>query len=244
MTLIAPALLAADFARLQEALRTIEAAGCRMVHLDVGDGHFCPDVSMGHPVVESIRKATKLELDVHLLVERPERYVPDFARAGADRLAVHPESTPHLYRTLDLIRNSGAKAGIALQRGSSLTLVSELLDQIDFLNVVMADHDAELDLDRRREQSGIRDAGIEKLREAFRTRERQGLRFELEVEGSIHPGHAADLAAAGADILVSGFAIFQEGQLAARLNELMTAADRAISSGAEKSKGVLIPSNS
>src|SRR5580700_6656182 len=106
MPLIAPALLAADFARLGESLGIIEAAGCRMVHLDVGDGHFFRDVTFGQPVVESIRKATRLEMDIHLLIERPERYIADFAHAGADRLAVHPESTPHLWRTLDLIRKS------------------------------------------------------------------------------------------------------------------------------------------
>src|ERR1051326_8693719 len=124
MPLIAPALLAADFARLGESLRIIEAAGCSMVHLDVGDGHFSREVMFGQPVVESIRKATGLELDVHLHIEHPERYIGDFAQAGADRLAVHPESTPHLWRTLDLIRQKGAKAGIALQPGAPLSLGS------------------------------------------------------------------------------------------------------------------------
>src|SRR5215472_13785719 len=107
MALIAPALLAANFARLGEALRTVEAAGCRMVHVDVADGHFTNDVTVGQPVIESIRKATRLDLDLHLLIERPERFVSEFVQAGANRIAVHPESTPHPYHALNLIRRSG-----------------------------------------------------------------------------------------------------------------------------------------
>src|SRR5215472_10944555 len=163
MVLIAPALLAADFARLGEALRSVEAAGCRMVHLDVADGHFSRDVALGQPVVESIRKATRLELDVHLLIDRPERYIADFARAGADRLAVHPESTPHLWRTLESIRQAGVKAGIALQPGCPLSLVSDLLTQVDFLSILMADPESELDGSPRPEHAGNMTGGIQRL---------------------------------------------------------------------------------
>lgn len=228
MPLIAPALLAADFACLGEALGIVAAAGCRMVHLDVGDAHFSSDVAFGQPVVESIRHATRLELDVHLLIERPERYIDDFAKAGADRLAVHPESTPHLWRTLDLIHKSGVKAGIALQPGSSLGSVSELLGEIDFLTILTADIAAELDLSGQPRQADMIGSGIEKLREALGIREQKGLRFEIEIEGGIGLDDIGKLARAGADILVTGFAIFHGGQASARLQEIVEAADRAI----------------
>lgn len=244
MALIAPALLAADFARLGEALAIVEAAGCRMVHLDVGDGHFSRDVMLGKPLVESIRKASKLELDVHLLIERPERYVNDFVQAGAHRLAVHPESTPHLWRTLDLIRKAGAKAGIALQPGSPLSLVSELLAEVDFLDILTADPESECDSSERARQPDTMGAGVNKLREACRTREGQGLRFELQAEGGIGPDNVAKIARAGADILVSGFAIFQEGQPAARLKDLIAAADSSGGPEPAKRRGVRLLRNS
>jgi ribulose-phosphate 3-epimerase len=207
-----------------------------MVHLDVGDGHFSRDVALGQPVVESIRQATRLELDVHLLIERPERYIADFARAGADRLAVHPESTPHLWRTLNSVRQAGAKAGIALQPGCPLSLVSGLLKEIDFLSVLLCDPECELDLSERPEHADIRRAGVQKLREAARIREQEGLRFELEAEGAIGPADVPELAQAGADILVTGFAIFQGGQPVARLRELIAAAERSIAPEPVKSR--------
>ena len=246
MALISPALLAADFARLGEALQVIEAAGCQMVHLDVGDGHFFRDVALGQPVVESIRKATKLRLDVHLMIERPERYAADFAKAGAHRLAFHPESTQHPWRTLDLIRKAGAKSGIALQPGSTLSLVSELLKDLDFLNILTADPESELDLGERQphcQQPDSMVAGVNKLLEARRIREHQGLRFELQAEGGIGPDNVAEVARAGADILVSGFAIFHGGDSAVHLKGLMSAADCGIAPEPAKSRESLIPSN-
>jgi len=238
MPLIAPALLAADFARLGEALGIIGDAGCRMVHLDVGDGHFSSDVSFGQPVVESVRRATRLELDVHLLIERPERYVADFAKAGADRLAVHPESTPHLWRTLELIRKSGVKAGIALQPGSPLRGVSDLLGEVDFVSILTADTASELDLNGPPRQAESWALGIAELKETGALRERRGLRFELQAEGDIGLESIPELIDAGADILVTGFAIFQGGQPALRLQEIIEAAGRAIAPNRAESGGV------
>lgn len=243
MALIAPALLAADFARLGEAIKSVAAAGGRMIHLDVGDGHFSREVSMGQPVVESIRNSTPLELDVHLLIDRPERYVSDFAQAGADRLAVHPESTRRLWRTLELIRRSGAKAGVALEPGSSLSLVSELLGDIDFLSILIADPEGEPGLTAQPHQAAFQ-AGVKKLQEAARVRQQRGLSFELEAEGGVGPGNVAELAGAGADILVSGFAIFHDGRPQARLQELMAAVDRALASEPAQFQRSLISSNS
>jgi ribulose-phosphate 3-epimerase len=225
MALVAPALLAADFARLGEALRTVEASGCQMVHIDVGDGHFANEVTVGQPVIESIRKATRLELDVHLLIERPERYVQEFVDAGAGRIAVHPESTQHLYHTLKLIRRSGAKAGVALGQGTPIGSISDILRDLDFLNVLTADPEWSL-------ASGAEDqepltVQLDKLHQAFKVRERLGLRFELQVEGGVTRANAEDVTRAGADILVCGSDIFHSRDPLAALTELIRAASRA-----------------
>jgi ribulose-phosphate 3-epimerase len=139
MVLIAPSLLAADFARLGEALHLIKEAGASMVHVDVMDGHFVPDISVGQPVVRSLRKATDLVLDVHLLIERPERYVSEFVEIGADRIAIHAEATTNLHKVLNVIRAGGAKAGLALNPSTAVESVSDSLEEIDYLLILSAD---------------------------------------------------------------------------------------------------------
>jgi ribulose-phosphate 3-epimerase len=168
MALIAPALLAADFARLGEALDAIESAGATMVHVDVMDGHFTPQVTVGQPVVKSLRQRTRLPLDVHLLIERPERYAAQFVEAGADRLAVHPEATTQLHRVLELIRACGAKAGMALNPATTVGAVADVLGEVDFLTVLCADAGADLGQPptrRRGEQSGPAEHGASEMEE-------------------------------------------------------------------------------
>jgi len=213
MALIAPSLLAADFARLAEALDIIRAAGASMVHVDVMDGHFVPDISVGQPVIESLRKATDLTLDVHLLIERPERYAGAFVDAGADRVAVHAEATPQLHRALDLIRRRGAKAGVALNPGTPIESVADVRGEIDFLNVLTADPGLT-------EQSFI-PTSIGKVRTAARAREEGQLNFAIQVEGGIGFDPVEELVQAGADILVAGFAIFHNDDPKGRLTELI-----------------------
>lgn len=213
MALIAPALLAADFANLGDALRAVKGAGCRMVHVDAGDGHFTMEITVGQPVIGSIRKATDLELDVHLLIEEPERYVADFAGAGANRLAVHPESTAHLYQTLRMIQRAGVKAGVALEPGTPIGRVSDLLPVMDFLTILSAEPGVE--------EGEFIPASLDKLEEARRLRERMGLDFELEVEGGVGLQNVKELGQAGADILVAGSAIFASDDPAGRLAELL-----------------------
>jgi ribulose-phosphate 3-epimerase len=219
MALIAPALFAADFGNLGQALRRLKGSGCRMVHLDAGDGHFSTEITAGQPVLESIRKATDLELDVHLLIEEPERYISEFARAGAHRLAVHPESTLHLYRTLRMIQRAGVKAGVALEPGTSIGGVCELLPTIDFLSILCAERATE-PAGPGAEEGEFIEASLDKLRKARRLRDKMGLSFEIEVEGGVGPGNARELAEAGADILVIGSAIFDKDDPAPRLGEL------------------------
>ena len=211
MALIAPALLAAGFANVGETLRLIKGAGCRMVHVDVGDGHFNTEITVGQPVLESIRKATDLELDVHLMIEEPERYVAEFVRAGSNRLAVHPESTTHLYRTLQTIRRAGAKAGVALEPGTPFSGICEVLPEIDFLTILSAEPGAR--------EGEVIPGSLDKLKEARRLRDGMGLRFQLELEGGIGLENARESAEAGADILVIGSAIFVKDDPGSRLGE-------------------------
>jgi ribulose-phosphate 3-epimerase len=256
MALIAPALLAADFARLGEALRIVEAAGARRIHIDVADGHFAHELTVGQPVFESIRKATRLELDLHLLIERPERYVSDFA--GARRIAVHPESTPQIHRVLDVVRRQGIQPGVSLMPGTPLDSVADVLDEVDFVSVLAADPVFGPDFEPSFEDvpdlaAGARDPsprraslgpsllGLRKVRQAARMREDRGLRFEIQVEGGLRVEHLQEWAAAGADILVGGFAIFDTDDPAARLKDLIRRAE-ACSSG-EASRNLKTGSN-
>jgi ribulose-phosphate 3-epimerase len=213
MALIAPSLLAADFARLGEALEILKAAGASMVHVDVMDGHFVPEISVGLPVIESLRKATDLPLDVHLLIERPERFAERFVKAGADRLAVHIEATKRLHRVLDQIRACGAKAGLALNPSTSLESVSEMWGEIDFLNILTAEPSL-------REQ-GVIPAATAKVRAAAQARADRRLDFAIQAEGGIGPGNLEELARAGADILVAGSAIFSSVDPRSRLVEMI-----------------------
>lgn len=213
MALIAPSLLAGDFARLGEALRVIQEAGAPMVHVDVMDGHFVPDITVGQPVVRSLRKATRLVLDVHLLIERPERYTAEFVEAGADRVAVHAESTPHLHRVLEQIRARGAKAGVALNPATPVESVVDSLGEIDFLSVLSADPGIE--------EHAFIARSTAKVHAAARARKERQLGLAIQVEGGIGFDQIEELVRAGADILVVGSAIFDNDDPKARLKEMI-----------------------
>ena len=200
MALIAPSLLAADFARLGEALEIFKSAGASMIHVDVMDGHFVPEISVGLPVIESLRKATDLPLDVHLLIERPERFAERFVKAGADRLAVHVEATTRLRGVLEQIRLCGGEAGLALNPSTPLEFVSEVLGDVDFVNVLTAEP-------ALREQ-GFNPGAVGKIRAAVMMRSDRRLDFAIQAEGSFGPQNLEELARAGADILVASSAIF------------------------------------
>lgn len=220
MALIAPSLFAADFARLGEALEIIKAAGASMVHVDVSDGHFVPGITAGQPVIKSLRRATDLVLDVHLLIERPERYAADFLELGVDRLSVHPEATTNLHRVLEIIRGHGTKAGAALNPSTPVATVTESLGQIDFLTILTADPSLE--------EGEFIPASLEKVRAAARLRDERRLNFAIQVEGGITASHLESLIRAGADILVAGSAIFDNENPKAQLADwIRLAATRA-----------------
>jgi ribulose-phosphate 3-epimerase len=202
MALIAPSLLAADFARLGEALHTIKAVGAPMLHLEVMDGHFVEEITVGQPVVRSLRKATNLVLDLHLLIERPERYVAEFVELGADRVSVHLEATTRLHRVLEQIRKLGAKAGVALNPATPIETIVDLVGEFDYLSVLSSD------------------PGLSERAAAFLRDERRA-DFAIQVEGGIRSEHLAELTQAGADILVAGSAIFNSDDPKARLSEML-----------------------
>jgi ribulose-phosphate 3-epimerase len=213
MALIAPSLLAADFARLEEALHTIEAAGAPMLHVEVMDGHFVQDISIGQPVVRTLRKATNLVLDLHLLIERPERFVAEFVELGADRISVHQEATSRLHRVLEQIRKQGVKAGVALNPATPVETVVDLVGELDYLSVLCSDPGLS-------ERTFIL-RSVEKVRAAASLRDERRADFAIQVEGGIRFEHMEQLTRAGADILVVGSAIFNSDDPKARLSEML-----------------------
>jgi ribulose-phosphate 3-epimerase len=181
----------------------MKEAGASMVHVDVMDGHFVPDVTVGQPVIKSLRKATDLILDLHLLVERPERYLREFIEAGADRVAIHAEATPNLRRALGEIREGGALAGLALNPATTVESVGDVLGEIDYLLILASDLGFV--------NSSFLPGTMDKVETANALRQKRQLDFTIQVEGSLAEEHIDALERAGADILVAGSDIFQKG---------------------------------
>jgi len=198
---IAPSILAADFLRLGAEVAEAEAAGADYIHVDVMDGHFVPNITMGPPVVRAVRRATDLPLDVHLMIEAPERYLANFAEAGASILTVHVETCPHLHRTVEQIKELGCRAGVTLNPATPAASLREILRFADLVLVMTVNpgfggqHYIE---------------GIEiKIGQVRAMLDGGGLQAELEVDGGIGPDTAARVVRAGADVLVAGSAIFR-----------------------------------
>jgi ribulose-phosphate 3-epimerase len=205
MALIVPSLRAADLSRLREALDSAETLGASMIHIDVTDGHFEPEISMGQPVVRRVREATGLELEVHLLIERPERYIQDFIRAGANRVAFHAEATADAGRAINLVRSQGVKVGLALNCSTPVETGLALLEELDYLAILTSSGDGG-------EERFIWPA-VEKVAAAAQERKRRGLKTAIEAEGGIGAREGEELVAAGADILVINSAISDKESL-------------------------------
>ncbi|MGE5326799.1 MAG: ribulose-phosphate 3-epimerase [Deltaproteobacteria bacterium] len=219
MALIAPSLLAADFSRLGEALEMVKSAGATMVHVDVADGHFSPDLTAGQPVIKSLRDATDLTLDVHLLIERPERYAGEFVDLGADWVSLHAEATTNLHPVLETIRARGAKAGVALNPSTPLEALDEVMGEVDFVTLLTADPGL-------KERAFI-PGSLEKIRRAARVRDDRRLKFAIQVEGGVNLERVEEMVQAGADILVAGSAIFNNDSPRARLADMIRLAATA-----------------
>jgi ribulose-phosphate 3-epimerase len=217
---VAPSILAADFACLGDAIRAVESAGVSLLHVDVMDGHFVPNISIGIPVVASLRKATRLQLDVHLMIENPERYIEAFVNAGADMISVHEEATPHLDRALGMIREHGCKAGAVINPATPAMMLTEVLGKVDHVLVMSVNPGFG-------GQAFIPEA-MEKIRELRNLRERHHYNYRIEVDGGIGPENVAEVARAGAQILVAGTSIFHTANPAAAVRELAHLANEAL----------------
>jgi ribulose-phosphate 3-epimerase len=207
---VAPSILSADFSRLGEEIKAVEAAGADIIHIDVMDGHFVPNITIGPLIVEAARKSTKLPLDVHLMITNPEMYVADFAKAGADYIAVHVETAFHLNRLIQSIReHKGVKAAVSLNPATSLTWLDYILPDLDMVLIMSVNPGFG-------GQSFIPSA-IDKVRQLRKRIDELGLQIEIEVDGGVKPANAAEIAAAGADILVAGSAVFGTKDYAAAI---------------------------
>ena len=201
---IAPSILAADFAKLGEEVRAMTEAGADYIHIDVMDGHFVPNISIGPQMVKALRPHTKLPLDVHLMISPVDPYIKEFADAGADIITIHPEAGAHVHRTLQLIKASGKKAGVSLNPGSPISLIEPILGDIDLILVMTVNPGFG-------GQSFI-DAQRAKMRDLRAMIDRSGRAIELEVDGGINGQTAALAVEAGADVLVAGTAAFAGGR--------------------------------
>ena len=199
--LLAPSLLSADFARLGEDLRMIASAGAQVVHVDVMDGRFVPNITLGLPVVEGLRKATALPLDCHLMIVEPLRYAAEFVKAGADWVSIHQEADPHLHRTLAAIRQAGGKAGVVLNPGTPVETLVDLVGDFDFVLLMSVNPGFG-------GQSFIPRV-LDKVKRLDALRSERGVPFLIEVDGGVSLKNAADLTRAGADVLVAGNAVFR-----------------------------------
>ncbi|WP_337869043.1 ribulose-phosphate 3-epimerase [Meiothermus sp.] len=211
--LVAPSILTADFARLGEQIREAEAAGVDWIHLDVMDGRFVPNLTFGPLVVEAIRKVTALPLDVHLMIVEPERYLADFARAGADWITVHHEATPHAHRAVQQIKELGKKAGLAINPGTPLEALLPLLPELDLALLMSVNPGFG-------GQKYI-PASTERIRRLSGLRQHLNPACLIQVDGGIKPENVAEVFRAGADVVVAGSALFNNRPVAENMEKLM-----------------------
>ncbi|MGI9179555.1 MAG: ribulose-phosphate 3-epimerase [Longimicrobiaceae bacterium] len=216
---LAPSILSADFTRLGEQVREAEAGGADWIHVDVMDGHFVPNITIGPLIAQAVRRVTALPIDVHLMIERPERYLESFVSAGADSITVHVETSPHLHRTLQQIRELGARAGVALNPATPAESLTEVLPYLDLILVMSVNPGF-----GGQEYIPTSTGKIARVRELLVQR---GLdQVELEVDGGIAPGTAAEVVSAGASVLVAGSAVYNtRASIAENLRALRATAE-------------------
>jgi ribulose-phosphate 3-epimerase len=212
MVEIVPSILSADFARLAQEIARVERGGATILHLDVMDGHFVPNLTIGPPVVESVRKATQAHLDVHLMIENPERYAGQFVAAGANSVSVHYEACHHLDGTLELIRKAGAMAGVVLNPSTPVAVLEEVLGVADYVLLMSVNPGFG--------GQKLIPYVLDKVRKLARMRREKQLTFPIEIDGGVHSENLADVVRAGCDWIVTGSAIFHSADPEATVREM------------------------
>jgi len=220
MVEIVPSILSADFARLADEIARVERGGASMLHLDVMDGHFVPNLTIGPPVVASIRKATRLHLDLHLMIEQPERYVEAFALAGANSISVHVEACRHLDAVLGLIRGAGAMAGVVLNPATPVSVLEDVLEVVDYVLLMSVNPGFG--------GQKMIPYVLDKARKLARMRQDRGLALPIEIDGGVHKGNLGDVARAGCDWIVTGSAVFHSADPEATMREMRQIAADAV----------------
>ena len=215
--MIAPSILSADFSRLGEDIKAVEAAGADVIHVDVMDGHFVPNITIGPLVVKAVRKVTDLPLDVHLMISDADSYIEDFAHAGADWITVHVEACPHLHRTIDQIRSMGKKAGAVLNPATSLTTLDQILPDLDLVMLMSVNPGFG-------GQSFI-ESSLGKIKMLRQMLDNIGSKAGIEVDGGVSPATIVRVTEAGANIFVAGSAVFGQDDYQASISELKRLAE-------------------
>ena len=219
MAHILPSILSADFARLGEEVATVERGGATMLHVDVMDGHFVPNLTLGPPIVESLRKVTKLTLDVHLMITDPDKFAPLFIEAGANQVSVHVEAATHLDRTLHMIQSLGAKAGVVLNPATPVSVLEDIVDVLDYVLIMSVNPGFG-------GQKFIPNA-LNKIRRLAGIRRERRLDFAIEIDGGVSIANVETIVQAGCDWLVAGSSVFHSPDPAATVRELTRLANQA-----------------
>ncbi len=217
---IAPSILSADFSRLAEEMRSVQKGGASMIHVDAMDGHFVPNLTIGPPVVKSLRRATDLVLDCHLMIENADFYAPEFVAAGADMVSVHQEACPHLHRTLSEIRARGASPGVVINPATPVHTLDEVLHMVDYVLVMSVNPGCG-------GQEFI-PAALDKVRRLRQIRSERGLAFRIEIDGGITVDNVGQAAQAGVEIVVAGTAVFGAPDPGEAVAALYRAAESAV----------------
>ena len=212
---IAPSILSADFARLGDEVQAVERAGADYCHFDVMDNHYVPNLTIGPMVAEALKPVTGMPLDVHLMIEPVDEIVPEFAKAGADIITFHPEASRHPHRTIQLIKDQGCRAGIALNPGTPVDWLDYLLDEIDLVLVMSVNPGFG--------GQAFIESSLDKIRTIRKRIDQSGRKVELEVDGGIKADNVARVAEAGADVFVSGSGVFKAADYSARMQEFRDA---------------------